>query len=87
MLHAVSIQEEGKKMPTDRCTGLIVKGLYHDLDEMWISDQPFLALTYLTEYFPWVSRQILVKVAGPARIRAIKSGENIYDMKIVLGVK
>ena len=79
---ALPKQEEGKKMPTERCTHLVAKGLYHDIDEMWISDQPFLLFTYLTQYMPWIARKIFVKVAGPARINAIKHGKNIYDVKV-----
>ena len=79
---ALPKQEEGKKMPTERCTHLIAKGLYHDIDEMWISDQPFLFFTYLTNYAALISRKIFTKIAGPARINAIKNGKNIYDVKV-----
>ena len=74
-------------MDTSRCTGLIMKGLYHDIDEMWISEQPFLLFTYLTQYTPTISRWISTKIAGPARIKALKAGENIYETKVYLGMK
>lgn len=69
-------------MATERCTALIMKGLYYDLDEMWISEHPFLFMTYVTAYFPFLSRQLMVKFFGPARINALKSGLNIYDAKV-----
>jgi hypothetical protein len=74
-------------MDTDRCTGLVAKGLYYNMDEMWISDQPFLFLTYLTQYAPALSRFVATKIAGPARIKALKEGQNIYDVKVALGLK
>jgi hypothetical protein len=43
-------------METSRCTDLIAKGMFFKVDEMWISDQPFLAMTYLAVYAPWITR-------------------------------
>jgi dehydrogenase/reductase SDR family protein 7 len=71
-------------MPTERCTELIMKGLYYDLDEMWVSEQPFLAMTYIIEYMPYLSRKLMVKYFGPARINALKNGLNIYDAKVMI---
>lgn len=84
---SLPVQVEGKKMATIRCSELILKGLYHNLDEMWIAGQPFLLFTYLTQYLPGVSRLYASKIAGPARIRALSQGENIYDLKTVFGLK
>jgi dehydrogenase/reductase SDR family protein 7 len=83
---ALPKQHEGRKMPTARCTALILKGLHHNLEEMWISEHPFLLFTYLAQYFPGVARWYGTKIAGPARVRAITSGENIYDLKTVFGL-
>lgn len=69
-------------MPTARCTHLIAKGMYHRFEEMWISEQPFLLFTYLTQYAPWVSRQLATKVMGPARMRILEEGGNIYDSQV-----
>lgn len=74
---------EGKKMSTLRCIELVMRGLYYKVDEMWISDQPFLFFTYLNVYFPWVSRQ-LFKVVGPLRVKILKEGGNIYDVKNII---
>jgi dehydrogenase/reductase SDR family protein 7 len=81
------VQVEGKKMPTVRCSSLVLKGLWHGLDEMWIAHQPFLLFTYLTQYLPGLSRLYATKIAGPARIRALTQGENIYDLNTVFGLK
>ncbi len=68
-------------MATDRCTSLIMKGLYYKLEEMWISEQPFLAMTYLVDYAPFLSRMMMKKF-GQIRVAALKSGKNIYDPKV-----
>lgn len=63
-VQTVVAESEGKKMPTERCTALMVKGMkYKDLiSEIWISDQPILFLTYLSAYLPWLNRLLFTKV-------------------------
>lgn len=69
-------------METHRCAELILRGLYYKIPEMWISEQPFLALTYLGVYMPWINRQLMVRIIGPARVQMLKSGGNILDFKV-----
>lgn len=57
------VQQEGVKMPTERCTSLILKGLHHNLGEMWISQHPFLLFTYLSQYAPGIARYYGSKVS------------------------
>ena len=52
------------RMPTERCTDLISRAMKHKVDELWISDQPLLAVTFMMEYTPWIGRQIMTKFAG-----------------------
>lgn len=75
---------EGKKMPTSRCTSLIVRAMYNKnyIQEIWISTQPILLLTYLNVYLPWVTRQLFTKVIGPSRRRALLNGESVYDFMV-----
>lgn len=70
-------------METSRCTELILKGIYHSFDEMWVSHQPFLLTTYTAQYFPYLNRILMTKVAGPSRVNAIKSGRDVYDLKVI----
>ena len=65
-------------MPTERCTELILRGLHHDLDEMWISEAPFLAMAYVSVYFPSIARYYVDNVLGPTRVHALKTGQAIY---------
>ncbi len=69
-------------MPTSRCTFLMLKGIYNKFSEIWISDQPFLVLTYVYHYMPWVGRQLMTKIFGPARVRSLIEGLDIYDVKV-----
>ena len=73
-------------MTTLRCVDLMLRGMAHRVEEMWISDQPFLTFTYLSTYAPWVSRQIM-KFVGPARARILEEGGNIYDVKKAFGLQ
>ena len=75
------VQDEGKKMPTARFAVLAEKAIYHKFDEVWISHQPYLFFTYVSTYSPWVSRQLL-KYVGPLRVKALKTGRNIYSMQV-----
>lgn len=85
--HAVRVNvhedtDEGKKMETARCSQLMAKGIFHRVDEMWISPQPYLAFTYLNQYAPWLFRQIMTNVVGPQRVKALKEGGNVFDAKV-----
>jgi short-subunit dehydrogenase len=74
--------ERTNMMATSRCTALILKGLYYNMEEMWISDQPILFMTYMSEYTPAVFRFLMKKI-GPMRVNAVKKGKNFYDPKVI----
>lgn len=74
-------------MPTARCTYLVAKGMFHRVEEMWISDQPFLAMTYLTQYAPFLSRLVATRLVGPARVKLLEEGGSVFDTQAVFGLK
>lgn len=78
---------EGDRMPTRRCSSLIVKGVYHNLSDMWIVHQPFLIFAYMAQFAPGLFRQLSVQLAGPARVKALASGGDTFDILIMLGLK
>ena len=41
-----------REMPTERCAQLMVVGMANNLDEIWISENPGLLITYTNQYFP-----------------------------------
>lgn len=72
-------EEEAKKMPTERCAELMAVATANGVDEVWISDQPYLGFTYLATNLPVVWRK-LMRLLGAARVRAFLSGVHVYDM-------
>lgn len=62
------------KMPTERCARLVVCATSQHLEECWISPQPILFFTYVSQYCPGLARWLGKKV-GYGRVRAYKSGE------------
>ncbi len=81
-------QDEGAnpKMSTSRCVYLMAKAMHYRWSEIWISDQPFLLMTYLNVYFPWVSRMLMTHVIGPARIKTLQTGGNVWDIQANFGL-
>ena len=41
-----------EQMPTERCVELMAVGMANNLDEVWISENPMLLMTYINQYFP-----------------------------------
>ena len=79
------VAPEGGKMETQRFAQLAAIGIRHRFDEMIISKHPFLLITYMSIYMPWVYRQINVWLVGGLRTRAIEEGRDLYDIKSLLG--
>lgn len=60
-------------MPTDRCARLTLVSTANDLKEAWISDHPYLAVTYLWQYAPTWAWWLMNRM-GKRRIQNFKSG-------------
>ena len=73
-------------MSVERCSHLIAKGIYNRVDEMWIARQPMLLMTYINIYAPWCGRQLMTRLIGPSRVRAMCSGSDPYDAVVVVCV-
>lgn len=61
-----------------RCADLIAVAMANRLEEVWISKQPILLFTYISQYFPTLFRW-LGKREGNKRLKAIKSGKQNID--------
>jgi dehydrogenase/reductase SDR family member 7 len=83
----VEISDEPGKMTTERCTGLIMKAVHWGFEEVWISIQPQLAVTYLNTFLPSISRALWTNIVGPSRMRMLKTGGSMYDVAANLGFK
>ncbi|XP_075048658.1 dehydrogenase/reductase SDR family member 7 [Mixophyes fleayi] len=69
----VPTADQTYKMPTERCSRLILITAANDLNESWISDQPYLMICYLWQYAPTWAAWLTGKV-GQKRIQNFKSG-------------
>lgn len=55
---------------------------YHKLSEMWISEHPPLLGLYINTYAPWLGRELMIRLFGPARIKALKQGTDLFNFKV-----
>ncbi|XP_008048016.1 dehydrogenase/reductase SDR family member 7-like isoform X1 [Carlito syrichta] len=65
--------DQSHKMATSRCVRLMLISMANDLQEVWISHQPFLLVTYLWQYMPTLAFWISGKL-GKKRMKNFKSG-------------
>lgn len=57
-------------MPTQRCSDLILNGLYRKYSELWIAQQPILVNYYIGQYTPGFSRWLMKTLVGPVEVKA-----------------
>ena len=62
-------------MSTVRCARLMAVGMANNLDETWISENPSLAITYISEYFPNFYRWYVFAYGLIRYIWTIRGGE------------
>jgi len=65
------------KMPVKRCAHLMLAAATRGIDEAWITEQPILLFSYLSQYAPDLTRFIGKKALGPMRTKAFKEGRDI----------
>ena len=76
------------KMPPQRCAQLIIASIMGPsilMHETWISRQPTLFFTYLSQYSPGLATLLLNQI-GKLRLRAHKSGLPLYELSTWLKV-
>ena len=49
-------EDQKGRMSTERCIELMIVGMANRLKELWISPQPILLFTYLSQYFPTTAK-------------------------------
>ncbi|XP_066198660.1 dehydrogenase/reductase SDR family member 7 [Saccopteryx leptura] len=65
--------DQSHKMATSRCARLMLISMANDLKEVWIAEQPFLAMAYLWQYMPTWAWWLTDKL-GKERIENFKKG-------------
>jgi len=68
------------KMPVQRCAHLMLAAATRGVDEAWITQQPILLFSYLSQYAPDVQRLLGKKFLGPMRTKAFKEGRDIMSI-------
>lgn len=81
-----SEEAASSKMTVERCTELMLIGMYHRVEEMWISVHPVLLFTFLSTYAPYLSRQLAKYIIAPSRIKAFLTGGDVYSTSVLFGL-
>ena len=72
------VQDKGRKMEAHRFAKLLSVAIAARLPETWISIQPYLLFTYLSQYFPSIFNSALVSFLSQGRIEKFKRNECLY---------
>ncbi|KAF8402368.1 hypothetical protein HHK36_013323 [Tetracentron sinense] len=76
----------GKRVSSERCAELTIIAATHGLKEVWISDQPVLAVMYLVQYMPTIGYWFMDKIGGN-RVEAAAQKGNTYSWRLIFGKK
>lgn len=79
-------EQRVQMMTTQRCSDLILTGLYHKLSYLWIADFTYVSAAYLAQYTPGFGRFIVKTFAGPMRIYAATTGGQVFDPVYVVKI-
>ncbi|XP_034903429.1 uncharacterized protein [Populus alba] len=75
-----------RRVSSERCAELTIIAATHGLKEVWISDQPVLAVLYLVQYMPTVGYWLMDKIGGNRLAAAAQKG-NTYSLSLLFGKK
>lgn len=68
------------RVSLDTFARLTLRAVWHEMDEVMISNHPVLLMGYLSRYFPRIAMLVLKKV-GPGRVRQLETGSGTgYDL-------
>ncbi|XP_058094246.1 uncharacterized protein LOC131240175 isoform X4 [Magnolia sinica] len=75
-----------KRVTSERCAELTIVAATHGLKEVWISNQPVLAVMYLVQYMPTIGYWLMDKFGGN-RVEAAAQKSNTYAWSLLFGHK
>lgn len=75
-----------KRVSSERCAELTIVAASHGLKEVWISNQPVLAVMYLVQYMPTIGYWLMDKIGGN-RVEAAAQKGNTYSLSLLFGKK
>lgn len=72
--------DKSKRMTSERCAELMARAIHHrKLYEIWVSPQPVLLFTVLSQFLPTFAAYIGATKVGPARTIALMGGKPGYE--------
>lgn len=84
-------EQRVQMMTTQRCSDLILTGLYYKLPYLWIADFTYVSAAYVAQYAPGLGRFLVKTFAGPMRMHAANTGSQVFDpmyvAKLLFGLK
>lgn len=75
-----------KYVSSERCAELTIIAATHGLKEVWISNQPVLAVMYLVQYMPTIGYWLMDKIGGK-RVEVAAQKGNTYSLSLLFGGK
>ncbi|CAN0860518.1 Dehydrogenase/reductase SDR family member 7 [Linum grandiflorum] len=81
-----SDSEKKRRLSSDRCAELTIIAASHGLKEMWISNQPVLAVMYLVQYMPSIGWWLMDKIREK-RVQVAKQKGDTYSLGLLFGKK
>ncbi|CAN1186965.1 Dehydrogenase/reductase SDR family member 7 [Linum perenne] len=81
-----SNSEKKRRLSSDRCAELTIIAASHGLKEVWISNQPVLAVMYLVQYMPSIGWWLMDKI-GERRVQAAEQKGDTYSLGLLFGKK
>ncbi|KAK7243208.1 hypothetical protein RIF29_37998 [Crotalaria pallida] len=75
-----------RRLSSEKCAELTIIAATHGLKEVWISNQPVLAVMYLVQYMPTIGYWLMDKV-GKNRVEAAAQKGNTYSLSLLFGKK
>ena len=67
--------ENSRRMATSRCAHLMAVSMANQLDEVWITIQPILIMTYASQYLPTIFRAVFPRYYTPERFSKMREGQ------------
>ncbi|RWS29581.1 dehydrogenase/reductase SDR family member 7-like protein [Leptotrombidium deliense] len=65
---------DSKRMTAQRCGYLMSIAIANKLDEVWVTEHPYLLMLYAMQYFPSITRFILCRFLTKERISKMRDG-------------
>ncbi|CAL8073687.1 unnamed protein product [Orchesella dallaii] len=70
-----NVRPMSKRMSTERCAYLSLTGIANELEECWLTSFPYLQLTYLSHYQPFLAGRVWKWICSSGQAKNMRDGE------------